>query len=927
MARRPFRILYRDFLFRVVDRELLSPHSDGDAHRILSQIAALLVFFSVAISIPASDAGADFSGSIRLFIGWRFMHFIVATTMLAVGVLAILSWSSMFPDHRDVLVLAPLPVGSRTILFAKVAAFASALAVAVFAMHVVAGLVWPLTLNRAAPALAMPSFSRDAAIPPVAVPELQAVLDRDLAAAQHSGWLAPDAGGGIAIGISRHGERRVLTYGAARRDSIFQIGSVTKTFTAFALASLVQKNQVRLDTPVRELLPASVAHPAAPQAEITLRDLATHRSGLPTMPPGSAQGQRAGPAGPFAGFGRDNLYAYLQRHGLERPADARFVYSNLGFALLGDVVAATAQTDYTTLVRQVTGPLGLNDTVVALSPEQRSRLLGSYDDEGQAMAPWELDEFTPAGGLYSTAPDLLAWVEAHLHPDGPLAPAFTLTRQPVAAARGNDQVGLAWMIDRTTASVRHSGAVSGYTADAFFSPHDDLALVVLANGGPGVVASAPRVAEHIRARLRGEPASSLSDTIVPASGGVRPWLRTMFAYWLTIVAASLFVAGALVGLQGLVLALLPRRHFLRISPALQLIALAALVGGYLLQPLGFNVDDLIAAESGGLFFAAPSRWFLGLYLALSGAPVLPRLATAATVGVGLALAVAALAYAVSYVRTLRGIVEEPDVALSALANRRVFPGHGPVPGLVRFVLHTLGRSAQPRVLVAFYWGAGLAMAVAFAKTPRGQNLGAAGDTGAWYETSVPLLVATLVMMAAAVAAARSAFAMPRDLASNWIFRMLPLADSRGYARARHLALLAVSVVPVVMLSAVVCFSAWPWQPALGHVIALALVGLAIVECVEAGTETIPFTCSYLPGRGQLHVMLVVIVLLILPLMVAAATFERDALQSGPLYLAMLAGLGAALALARTRRVWRTSPRREPTFDAEPRDRVVTLFHS
>src|SRR4029077_2768664 len=156
MKRTPFRILYREFLFRVVDRELLSTYAGGDAHQLFTQFAAVLLFVSFAISIPALDYGAGFPPPLRLFFAWRFEHFLIATTMLAVGLCAILSWGSIFPDHRDVLVLAPLPVRARTILGAKLAAIVTALALCVLAIHLVAGLAWPLSLNRSAPPVAMP---------------------------------------------------------------------------------------------------------------------------------------------------------------------------------------------------------------------------------------------------------------------------------------------------------------------------------------------------------------------------------------------------------------------------------------------------------------------------------------------------------------------------------------------------------------------------------------------------------------------------------------------------------------------------------------------------------------------------------------------------------------------------------------------------
>ena len=117
----------------------------------------------------------------------------------------------------------------------------------------------------------------------MAARDLQSVMDRDLRQQLTSGELAPGTGVGLAIGVLKHGERRVFTYGAAKPDSLFEIGSISKTFTGLILARMVAEGKVRLDEPVRELLPAgTVAKPAG--EEITLLDLATHHSGLPPMP-------------------------------------------------------------------------------------------------------------------------------------------------------------------------------------------------------------------------------------------------------------------------------------------------------------------------------------------------------------------------------------------------------------------------------------------------------------------------------------------------------------------------------------------------------------------------------------------------------------------------------------------------------------------
>ncbi len=112
---------------------------------------------------------------------------------------------------------------------------------------------------------------------PVTADHLKAVLDRDLAEALKHGALSPEAHGGVVIGVVQHGARQIFVYGDAKQNSIFEIGSITKTFTGLILAQMVEQHKVKFEEPVRELLPSgTVSKPEG--AEITLA-----RSGNPTF--------------------------------------------------------------------------------------------------------------------------------------------------------------------------------------------------------------------------------------------------------------------------------------------------------------------------------------------------------------------------------------------------------------------------------------------------------------------------------------------------------------------------------------------------------------------------------------------------------------------------------------------------------------------
>jgi CubicO group peptidase (beta-lactamase class C family) len=156
----------------------------------------------------------------------------------------------------------------------------------------------------------------------------------------------------------------------------------------------VSQHKVRLDEPVRELLPpGTVARPAG--SEITLLDLATQQSGLPPMPDNF---HPADPRDPYGDYRPANLYDFIARHGVSKPADAGFNYSNLGLGLLGQALANRAAVPYPELLKAlVTGTLGLSDTGVELSPEQEKRFAPGHGPQHQVVHPWNLDALAGAG--------------------------------------------------------------------------------------------------------------------------------------------------------------------------------------------------------------------------------------------------------------------------------------------------------------------------------------------------------------------------------------------------------------------------------------------------------------------------------------------------------------------------------------------------
>ena len=254
MAKLQFRVLYREFLFRMVDLEVLSAHAQGDTSRLLGQFASLLIFLSLLLSIAGFGCAGARTRRCRFAYTLSSEHFLIATTMLVVGLFAVLSWDSTFPDRRDVLVLAPLPVRARTMFLAKVAAVATALGLTVVVLH-----------GARASSGRWPSRRRPLRNHSVIHLRYHAGAGggsgpgpRDatrLAPGASGRQMAPGTGGGVAIGVWKQGASRVFAFGAAKPDSLFEIGSITKTFTGRMLAQMVAQGKVRMNEPIRELLP------------------------------------------------------------------------------------------------------------------------------------------------------------------------------------------------------------------------------------------------------------------------------------------------------------------------------------------------------------------------------------------------------------------------------------------------------------------------------------------------------------------------------------------------------------------------------------------------------------------------------------------------------------------------------------------------
>jgi CubicO group peptidase (beta-lactamase class C family) len=204
-------------------------------------------------------------------------------------------------------------------------------------------------------------------------------------------------------------------------DSVFFIGSVSKTFTALLLLEMAQRGEVNLEDPVAKYLPAHVSMPEYDAKPIRLIDLATNTAGLPfnaTNMRGKDDREQ------YESYTADEMLKFLAEFQLSCSPGTEYAYSNVGMALLGYALEQRAGKSYEALVEErICRPLGMDSTRIMLTPQLLARRAMGQEKDGQPSPPWTFQAYHPAGDIHSTVNDLLKYAAAHAGlTETPLAP-------------------------------------------------------------------------------------------------------------------------------------------------------------------------------------------------------------------------------------------------------------------------------------------------------------------------------------------------------------------------------------------------------------------------------------------------------------------------------------------------------------------------
>lgn len=299
---------------------------------------------------------------------------------------------------------------------------------------------------------------------------------------------------GIAVALYYEGKSELYNFGVTDKATkslitpatLFQIASITKVFTATALAVEVEKGKMALNDPVAKYLPKMPL--GLPLDQITLQELATHTSSLPRDP---GDGKRIPST-------QEEVMTFLKNWTPSYTIGSRYVYSNLGFGVLGYALADLERKPYYEVLQTlILNPLGMYSTFINIPPPFMQYFAQGYTKEGRIAVRHPPNAWPAGGALRSTSADMLKYLKANLGVSGPieLQKAMQFAQQGLFKAHKNLVIGLGWQRFTTKKGelfIDKDGGVPGFSSYIGMVPEKKIGIVILANKGKGDITATGR---------------------------------------------------------------------------------------------------------------------------------------------------------------------------------------------------------------------------------------------------------------------------------------------------------------------------------------------------------------------------------------------------------------------------------------------------
>ena len=267
-------------------------------------------------------------------------------------------------------------------------------------------------------------------------------------------------------------------------DQRWEIGSITKVFTALLLAQLQQTGQISMAETVASYLPKTLELPKNFE-KITFMNLAIHQSGLPRLPSGMKLFGKDAMVDPYSVFDEERILRAIQETKLKSaPGTGRPRYSNYGFGLLGFTLERVTGTTYEDLLmREIITPIGLSSATFT------DESLRQGHSRKKEVGPWHMGRFASMGGLRMSALDLSKFLTASQDTNHLLAPAFAETFK-IRYQDKRTAMGLGWHYLKDQKIVGHGGGTLGAMTEAFIDLETDSHVVVFGDGNSGTTRTA-----------------------------------------------------------------------------------------------------------------------------------------------------------------------------------------------------------------------------------------------------------------------------------------------------------------------------------------------------------------------------------------------------------------------------------------------------
>lgn len=308
----------------------------------------------------------------------------------------------------------------------------------------------------------------------------------------------------VSVGLFETGNDapKMYFYGRTSKDdsikpnenTIYEIGSITKTFTATILMMLAREGKMQINDKVQDYLPDSVTiHNFTSSEHIKLMHLVTHTSGLPRLPSNLLVDKKTNPKDPYAHYTIDDMYSFINNYILDYEPGTKYIYSNFGMGLLGHLMSRKTGKSYEELLHYyILDSLGMTTSGIKLSPEMTKNLAKGYTEKGEPAPLWNLGVLEGAGAIRSNIKDMLKYLSFNMGKTDLMnfkESLKTMQKRRYETDMPNIYIGTAWHISETSDGkqiIWHNGGTGGYMSIIAFMPETNTGVVVLTNQASSV---------------------------------------------------------------------------------------------------------------------------------------------------------------------------------------------------------------------------------------------------------------------------------------------------------------------------------------------------------------------------------------------------------------------------------------------------------